>query len=712
MTTITHDAQSLMIEGRRIWVVSGQIDYFRIPRAEWKQRIRDAAEAGLNTITVRCPWSLHEPRKGDYNFEDELAVADFMQLIADEGLYAILRPGPYIGADLDLGGMPSWLLTLPNIKLREANPSFLDATSRYFRKLLDLLSPYNATKDGPIVLVQPEHEWYCGNPAEADKYLLEMARFIRERDFDLPMINTNNLWQHREETMDTWSGREQMLMHLRQLRFIHRTTPLMVGDFKIGESDVWGQPHCEPNDPEDDMFHLAQVVAAGAQFTVTPFAGGTNFGFQSGRVAGDCEAYQTPSQDNGAPISEIGDRTDSYYLLRRLCTFSSQFGKVFSSLNIEPESAVLAVEPLAGDPAKKGAMKSGPSVVHLKGSQGEVVFVFGDERKTGKEFNILLPDGTSMPVSLGHQPVAWCLLETHIGGRAVLNWTNLNAFATNNRDLLVLYGSPGQQGLISINRSEMEVTVPRGMTPLVEIHEDVTLVICNTASIDTTFLRNGIVHSGISGFDDDGEPVGKSIGKKRYEITQEGKMTSTVVEGVKSRRPSLSLGEWKASGIQSYIEGSAPRYAVIDGPSTLEECNAGSGYGFLRLSLPKGPGKRLKLLAPGAGDRLHFYVKGQLKDIVGFGAGAEHGVFDLHVASGSSEMVLLIDNLGRFSSGNTMGEGKGLVNHLYEVGALRTGKPEVVRGHPLRPFVLRSFLSGMHATAASSGSDLVWRFYI
>ncbi len=387
MPSVTHDSQSLIIDGRRIWVVSGQIDYFRIPRAQWKQRIRDAAEAGLNTITVRCPWGLHEPRKGDLHFEGELDVVHFLSLIGEAGLKAVLRPGPFIGSDLDLGGLPSWLLALPDIKLRQSNPAFLDATSRYFRKLLDRLSPFNASKGGPVILVQPEHQWYCGNAEAADTYLLEITRFIRERDFDLPMINTNNLWQHREESMDTWSGREQMLMHLRQLRYIQRTTPLMVGDFTVGEPDLWEREHVEAQEPTDVMFHLAQVVAAGAQFTMTPFVGGTNFAFSGSRVAGEQAGYLTTSQDQGAPITEAGERTDTYFLTRRLCMFSSQFGKVFSSLNVEPASAVLAVEPIPGEPAARGAMKSGPSVVHLKGAQGEVVFVFGDEF-SGLFFNI------------------------------------------------------------------------------------------------------------------------------------------------------------------------------------------------------------------------------------------------------------------------------------------------------------------------------------
>ncbi len=697
-----------MIDGRRIWLASGQIDYFRVPRAQWAQRIRDAAEAGLNTVTVRCPWALHEPRKGDFHFDEDLDIPHFLDLIAKEGMMCILRPGPYVGSDLDLGGMPSWLRGVEGMQLRQSNPAFLDATSKYLRKLLDTVGPYNGSKGGPIVLVQVEHEWYCGNPDASDTYLLEIARFIRERDFDLPMVNTNNLWQHREETIDSWSGYEQMLMHLRQLRTIHRNTPLIVGDFKVGTADTWGEAHHNALDPKSVLFHMGQVVAAGAQYTITPFAGGTNFGFTSSRVAGTLDKFLTTSMDQGAMITETGERTETYYLARRLNMFTSNFSKVFSALDVEPASAVLAVEPIPLEDVGQSSSKAGPSVVHLRGSQGDVVFLFGNEKKIGKEVNLLLPDGTSVPVAFGGQSLVWCLLETHIGGRAVLNWTNLNAFATNNRSILVLYGSPGQTGYVCINRSRIELTVPKGATPLVEVHEDVTLVVCSSNNIDFTYLRDHVVHVGIAGFDDEQNPVVAPGLKRRYEIREGGEVKSINSEAPKRTKPSVSLDDWKVAPIDAYIDGTAPRYAVIDGPSTQEECNAGSGYGFMRFSFEKGSGKKHKLLAPGAGDRIHFYSKGSMQSIIGTGFGAEDSVFELKIPSGKTEIVALIDNLGRYGGGNDMDEGKGIVNHIHEVAPLKLNKPEVVQGQPLRPFAIRSFLEGMHANIATSGVDCVY----
>src|SRR5690606_15579130 len=138
------------------------------------------------------------------------------------------------------------------------------------------------------------------------------------------------------------------------------------------------------------------------------------------------------------------------------------------------------------------------------------------------------------------------------------------------------------------------------------------------------------------------------------------------------------------------------RFATIEGPSTQERCAAGSGYGIMRIALPKGPGRKVKVFSPGIGDRVHFYIKSQLKALVGRGPGASAGAFDLHIPGGKAAIVALIDNLGRFGGGNDMMEGKGIVSPLYEVAALRIGKPKVEDGVPLNVFHRRSFLEGIH----------------
>lgn len=711
MAIITHDGQSFLIDGKRLWIVSGMVDYFRIPRSDWKHRIRLASEAGLNTILVRTPWALHESRRGDFNFDGDLDVQHFVSLIAGHGMNVILRPGPFIGSDLDLGGVPAWLLGEQNINLREGTGGFLEAASRFMGRLLDRLKNMQATNGGPICLVQCEHEWYCGNPEAAEAYLLEIARFIREHNFDVPLINTNNLWQRREETIDTWSGRDQMLSHLRQLRTIHPNYPLLVGDFTIGEYDRWGRKRPEALDGPALMHRLGQVLAAGSQFNLTPFAGGTNFGFSGGRVVGTLDEYHTASAENHAPVSEAGRRGGTFPHVRRLCTFASQFGKVFASLEPRNGPAILAVEGL-----EKGQWEStsGFSVVQLSGSQGSVVFVFGEEGKTKEHATIILSNGQSVPVHLGDQTLSWCIMDVHIGGRARLDWTNLNALATNHNNILVLFGASGQPGLVSINYSLLEFKVPDSHVPHVEVHEDITLVICNESTVDATFLKNDVVHVGILGFDGDGNPIPHPEFKHRLEVTPGGKVAKRSISIEPHKRSSASLGEWAGAALTEYLDGSAPRFAAIDGALPMERCANGYGYGFVRIALPKSSARKANLLCPGAGDRVHVFVKGQREAIVGSGPGASGGAFAAHVPGSKSEnpghIVVLVDNLGRFAGGNEMNEGKGLFHQVHEVTAVRLGKPSIEDGPTVNPFTLKRYFEGLHGGEMTAGRDLMWTF--
>ena len=127
MATISYDGQSLLIDGRRIWLVSGAIHYARTPHQLWRSRIRAAKQAGLNCIETHVFWSMHEPRPGKFRFEGDADLRRFIQIIAAEQMYCILRPGPYVGADWDFGGLPPWLNRMPDIALRESSGPFLEA---------------------------------------------------------------------------------------------------------------------------------------------------------------------------------------------------------------------------------------------------------------------------------------------------------------------------------------------------------------------------------------------------------------------------------------------------------------------------------------------------------------------------------------------------------------------------------------------------------
>ncbi len=148
-----------VLDGKPLQIISGELHYERIPREYWRDRLKKARAMGLNTISTYVFWNLHEPKPGVYDFAGSLDVAEFVRIAQEEGLYVILRPGPYACAEWDLGGLPAWLLADPNIVLRSADEKFLAPAERWLQRLGRELAPLQITHGGPIIAVQVENEY-------------------------------------------------------------------------------------------------------------------------------------------------------------------------------------------------------------------------------------------------------------------------------------------------------------------------------------------------------------------------------------------------------------------------------------------------------------------------------------------------------------------------------------------------------------------------
>ena len=195
MSLVTFDGHSFLIDGRRIWLVSGSMPYARIPRQYWSARIDAARRAGLNCLSVDAPWFLHEPASGKFDFEGDLDIRAYIGLIAECGMACILRPGPHLGNGWDGGALPAWLTADPTVTPRSTHrqhPRFLEATGRYFAALMDQVRDLQATSTdgGPILLMQAEREWFCDPPETHASYLEELLRHLRENGCEVPVFSS------------------------------------------------------------------------------------------------------------------------------------------------------------------------------------------------------------------------------------------------------------------------------------------------------------------------------------------------------------------------------------------------------------------------------------------------------------------------------------------------------------------------------------------
>ncbi|MGI9013572.1 MAG: beta-galactosidase [Phycisphaerales bacterium] len=714
MARMTHDPQSFLLENRRLWFVGAGIDYARVPHELWAHRIEAVRNAGFNTIVTVAPWLLHEQRKGRFSFSKQTDIQHFVTLCRDAGLFVGLRVGPYVGSGYDGGGLPSWLREIPDIMLREPNAPYLERVVLYLRKLLNQVVDLQIKQSGDagLAFVQVEQSWFCSNDEAANGYLSEVARHVRENGIVVPILGANDLWAEGEETVETWSGWDNLLANLRQLRIINPNHPRIASSLEMAMPVVWGDPIDDADrQPDDVLNRVGQVLAAGAQPILSTFHAGTNFGFLAGRQAGRPDGFIATNAGPHAPLAEGGIRTAAYDRVKRLVTFATSFSHVFADLDPDYQPVTVALEHLgtvAGSRQEKPG-GHGVAVVPLRGSQGRIIFVFGDPYAQNQSTKLLLDHGLALSIELGDQSVAWTLIDADLGGRAWLDYCNLCPFALIDRTVLVFFGPEKAAVNISINESVIQDVVPGGQKPRIIEHNDLTVVICSQGQIDAALIRNDSLYVGVDGFDAEGQPLMRE-GFSQVVVIRKGGVETIKPEPAPRAPASTRLSGWTAATAQTLADGSNPRYATLAGPETLDNCGAPTGYGWYRVQLSATSARKRLCALPQCGQRLALYVDGKLDRIIGAGPGGSSCIFDLKLPKGDHTIVGLADHAGRFSGGNDIGRRKGWFGHIYEIKAFKTTKPKVIDADPVDPFLVRAFLLGQSKGRMSSPRQAVWNF--
>lgn len=319
MPVLRIDKEGFRLDDAPFRIISGALHYFRVHPDQWRDRLRKARLLGLNTVDTYVPWNLHEPRPGEFTADGGLDLERFLRLAAEEGLYVLLRPGPYICGEWEGGGLPGWLLAEPDIRLRSTDPRFLAAVERYFAALLPRAAPYLGTRGGPVLAVQLENEF--GAYGDDRPYLLRLAEMLRAHGVDVPLFTCDQPADLARGSVPgvlaTANFGSRVAESLARLREHQPEGPLMCGEFWNGWFDRWGGLHAA-RPPESAAEDLDRLLAAGASVNLYMFHGGTNFGFTNG--ANDKHTYRptVTSYDYGAPLDEAGDPTPKYAAFREV----------------------------------------------------------------------------------------------------------------------------------------------------------------------------------------------------------------------------------------------------------------------------------------------------------------------------------------------------------------------------------------------------------
>lgn len=707
MPAVTFDGKSLSIDGKRFWIVSAAIHFQRFPRDTWHERIHAAKLAGFNTIETPVYWNRIEPRKGAFDFKGDNDVRHFLKLVQEAGLQAILRPGPYIGAGWDLGGIPSWLHHQDDAILRSHNQPFLEATGKFFTQLAKQVKDLqaNTAGGGPIVLIQNESHWTCDHAIAATGYLAELARYLREAGLTLPRINANNLWQGVEGEIDGWTGEGDMFALLRQLNAVRPDQPQIAIDFGPVRRPRFGEQPPEPTEPLVMQRQLAEILATAGQYNLSTFACGTAEGFWAGQSPRGEHTMLAPAQDLFAALDAHGRPTPLYHAIRRVTTFASSFSRVFA--NHTPEDPAVVIDPAP----RTDSVITGRAVTHLKGSQGAALFIFSPKKSKPGTLPLLMPDGSSLDIALGTQHVQWCLLDTHLTGRSMLDYSTLcPLFFANNT--LVVFGPTGASGTVSINGTPIDLEVPSGRRPVTAKIDDVTICVVSEALADESFHTDTKTFIGVSSLTTLGEPLPGSS-KTHIEITEDGNISAVTTkapeDAAPAKLPSIDLENWELATDTPHVEGSSPRFAQINGPDSLPSLGAPQGYGWYRINLRSGATRKLKIGAPEMEDRLQLFLDSEPIGVLGKGPGAET-TLSLSLKKGTHTLVGLADNMGYPSGSSIISDRKGLYGHLFETATFRTPKPKLETAEPFDLLEWRTPLFNVRIGDKTHPSRITWSF--
>lgn len=323
---VDYQNNQFLLDGQPFRYVSGSFHYFRAPKRYWRSNLRKMRAAGLNAVSTYVEWSLHQPEEDQWNWTGDAGLVEFLNIAQEEGLLVLLRPGPYICAERDFGGLPYWLLKrVPDMRLRTNDPRYMSYVETYLTEVFNQVEPLLRGNGGPIIMVQVENEY--GSYACDHDYLNRLRDFMREKigtkallystdgnnDSMLKCGNTDGVYA----TID-FGTNSNVTKSFERMRKYQPRGPLVNSEFYPGWLTHWQEPF---NRVKSSVVAktLDEMLAMGASVNIYMFYGGTNFGYTAGANSEkDIYMPQITSYDYDAPLTEAGDPTPKYFEIRNV----------------------------------------------------------------------------------------------------------------------------------------------------------------------------------------------------------------------------------------------------------------------------------------------------------------------------------------------------------------------------------------------------------
>lgn len=313
--------KTFLLNGKPFVIKAAELHYPRIPKEYWEHRIKASKALGMNTVCLYIFWNYHEPEEGKFDFTGQKDIAAFCNLAKKHDMYVIVRPGPYVCAEWEMGGLPWWLLKKKDIKLREQDPYYMERTRLFMNEVGKQLSDLQITKGGNIIMVQVENEY--GAFGTDKPYIAAIRDIVKDAGFnDVPLFQCdwnsnfeNNALEDLTWTINFGTG-ANIDDQFRRLQELRPNTPLMCSEFWSGWFDHWGAKH-ETRSAEALVNGMKEMLDRNISFSLYMTHGGTSFGHWAGanfpNFSPTCTSY-----DYDAPIGESGNITPKYHEVRNL----------------------------------------------------------------------------------------------------------------------------------------------------------------------------------------------------------------------------------------------------------------------------------------------------------------------------------------------------------------------------------------------------------
>ena len=307
--------------GKPIKIISGAVHYFRNMPDTWDDIFKKLKALGCNCVETYCAWNMHEKIQGQYDFSGNLDIAAFIRMAQKEDLMVIVRPGPYICAEWEFGGLPWWILVNDDMEIRCMNKQYIQCFEAYLDKLFEEIRPLLCTNGGPIIMLQCENEYgYYGDDKE---YLEYLAKSYKEKGIDVPLFTSDGTQEKYlidgsiDGLLTTLNFGSRVEENFKAFNSLYPDKPKMCMEMWNGWFDAWGDSKHHTTSAEDYAAVVDDMLKIGS-VNMYMFIGGTNFGFTSGANHYEKFAPDVTSYDYDALLTEAGDVTPKYYAVRNV----------------------------------------------------------------------------------------------------------------------------------------------------------------------------------------------------------------------------------------------------------------------------------------------------------------------------------------------------------------------------------------------------------